>query len=167
MTVHSRKSGEKRRCINKTAERSRARASARRQTWNSSRNRFQLHSRPHNLHAERDGSLFSLCDYSKTLLVPTQNSRTRLTRNVPNRKAERVAWAPRENSGAIVAILRRGNAFKRSLYIHAISIVQVYAILNVRHTLRIECADHLRLSATSIHFECNFLFMYVFRQETN
>lgn len=118
-----------------------ARASARRRTWNSSRNRFQLHSRPHNLHAERDGSLFSLCDYSKTLLVPTQNSRTRLTRNVPNRKAERVAWAPRENSGAIVAILRRGNAFKRSraLYIRAIISISVrfYAILNLRHTLRI------------------------------
>lgn len=47
-TIYSRKSGEKRRCINKTAERSRAHRS-RRRTWDSSRNRFLTpYSRPHN-----------------------------------------------------------------------------------------------------------------------
>lgn len=57
---------------------------------------------------ESDGSLFSLCDYSKTLLVPTQNSRTRLTRDEPNRKAGRNRVGDRgENSSAIVADLRK------------------------------------------------------------
>lgn len=58
---------------------------------------------------ECDGSLFSLCDYSKTLLSFQPRIRQLLT-NSPNRKAERIAWAPKENSGAIVAALWRKNA---------------------------------------------------------